>query len=165
MGRDLTVTDGESHTTTYHYDGFGRRDKVTDALGDYTTFTHDAMGRVTATKRYSSTNTLLTHSTTEFDNRGNIRKTTVKANPGGAASNDDAVTEMTYDAMGRLLTRKVWIDATNSITTLRVSSRLMNRVFWILECSSLYCIQCGIETVVARELTGAGSRMAYRQSI
>ena len=70
-GEITSITDPLGETSTTSYDVGGRVVRVTDPLGRYSENTYDLAGRLTDARRYSPTDVLLTHESSEYDGVGN----------------------------------------------------------------------------------------------
>src|SRR6185369_1674329 len=96
------------------YDSFGINTKSINADGSYSVYEYDSVLRQTGVKQYDSGNVLLAYSKMYFDGDGHLTAKRQKAAPGGADGTSDGLTEFVYDANGRVVTEKVWLDASNS---------------------------------------------------
>lgn len=126
LGRKLTQTDALEGVTRYQYDSFGDLVGVTDARGKASYSYYDNLGRVVATR--DAGNFVTETGYTVF---GEVEWVRLNYNPatntasasvwptGFAANAKDALTQFSYDKLGRLLTttdaeggiEKSWYDA------------------------------------------------------
>nr|WP_311137723.1 hypothetical protein [Streptomyces sp. I6] len=109
---DTTGGDAK-RTTTFHYDAFGRQDRVTDAEGNTTSFAYDGFGRVVR-----ETDALGTAFVTSYTARGQLAETTLKewtGDPSGEPR-DLVVGSHAYDPAGRLASSTDAMGATTEYT-------------------------------------------------
>ncbi|WP_437345056.1 LamG-like jellyroll fold domain-containing protein [Streptomyces bacillaris] len=112
VAEDLTGGDTK-RTTGYHYDEFGRPDRVTDAEGGTTSFVHDGLGRTV-----SETDALGTTLAHTFTPRGMHATTVLKdwtGDPSGE-TRDLILVSNSYDPAGRLATVTDAMGATTAYT-------------------------------------------------
>ncbi|MFD9976418.1 LamG-like jellyroll fold domain-containing protein [Streptomyces sp. NPDC059017] len=109
---DTTGGDAK-RTTTFHYDAFGRQDRVTDAEGNATSFAYDGFGRVVG-----ETDALGTTFVTSYTTRGQLAETTLKDWTGGPSGEprDLVVESYAYDPAGRLASSTDAMGATTEYT-------------------------------------------------
>ncbi|MFG3382222.1 LamG-like jellyroll fold domain-containing protein [Streptomyces sp. NPDC047999] len=110
--QDVTGGDAE-RTTSYHYDAFGRPDRITDAEGGTSSFVHDGLGRTVG-----ETDALGTTRVHTFTPRG-MHATTVledwTGDPSGG-TRDLTLVSNAYDPAGRLAASTDAMGATTAYT-------------------------------------------------
>ena len=95
----LSETNALGGVSRYEYDGFGDAVRITDPLGNVTEKSYDALGnvvRVRDAENYVTEN--------RYSMFGDLIEVIRRAARGGAPGANDAVTRMTYDRRGALLT-------------------------------------------------------------
>jgi RHS repeat-associated protein len=107
-GDRLGFTDPAGKHWTYTYDLGDQLTSVTDPLGRKTSYGYDAAERPTSTRSYDAIGVQVAQQAAGYDAAGNVI---------GATNADGYQTTFSYDALDRLLTSTVPVDATNSITS------------------------------------------------
>jgi YD repeat-containing protein len=120
LGRKLSETNSAGGVTTYEYNAFDEVVRTIDARGNSSWRYYDKLGRVVATR--DAEDYVTESSYTAFGELASVTRRANKAINGASVSTlpvyplggADAVTQFTYDKLGRILTT---IDAQNAVET------------------------------------------------
>jgi RHS repeat-associated protein len=104
LGRPTSVTDADSHTTSYQYDSDGRVTRVTAPEGNYTSYSYDARGNVTQTQAVPKSGSGLATVTTSASYDTTCTNPATCNSPNSTTDARGNFTDYAYDAdTGQLL--------------------------------------------------------------
>ncbi|SCD50642.1 intein C-terminal splicing region [Streptomyces sp. TverLS-915] len=107
-GDVTSVTDGAGNTTRYTYDFQGNQQKTTLPDGTWTEVDYNASDDPTDTYAHAADNSVLTHTSNQYDGVGNLT---------AATDANGHTTRWTYDAAGTITQQIEPVDANTSLTT------------------------------------------------
>ena len=98
-------TSGAAISTTYEYDGYGRRSATVDAAGGRLEFTYDAANAVTSLTRKTSPGAIVVQETNSFDEIGRLFRIDLlhKDSSGSPVGDGISRTEFVHDSLGNAL--------------------------------------------------------------